>query len=74
MLAWADELVEIKTICHCGKKAGMVLRLDENGNPMSSGDQVKIGGNDIYVSVCRKHIKLQQAQNISDVSGTNLSS
>ena len=74
LLAWADELVEIKTICHCGKKAGMVLRLDENGKPMSSGDQVKIGGNDIYVSVCRKHFKQQQAENILDGSGTNLSS
>tara|TARA_B100000945_G_C20213190_1_gene517028 strand:+ start:34 stop:627 length:594 start_codon:yes stop_codon:yes gene_type:complete len=65
LLAWADELIEIKTICHCGKKASMVLRLDENGNPMSDGDQVKIGGNDIYVSVCRKHFKQQQAENIS---------
>ena len=74
LLAWADELVEIKTICHCGKKAGMVLRLDENGNPVSVGDQVKIGGNDIYVSVCRKHFKKQQAGNISDGSGTNLGS
>ena len=63
LLAWADELVEIKTICHCGKKAGMVLRLDESGKPVSIGDQVKIGGNDIYVSVCRKHFKKQQAEN-----------
>ena len=68
LLSWADELVEIKTICHCGKKAGMVLRLDENGNPVSVGDQVKIGGNDIYVSVCRKHFKKQQAENILDGS------
>ena len=67
LLAWADELKEIKTVCHCGKKAGMVLRLDENGKPVSIGDQVKIGGNDIYVSVCRKHFKMQQAGNISDV-------
>jgi thymidine kinase len=74
LLAWADELVEIKTICHCGKKAGMVLRLDGNGNPVSVGDQVKIGGNDIYVSVCRKHFKKQQAGYISDGSGTNLGS
>ena len=74
LLAWADELVEIKTICHCGKKAGMVLRLDENGKPVRIGDQVKIGGNDIYVSVCRKHFKQQQAENILDGSGTNLSS
>ena len=74
LLAWADELVEIKTICHCGKKAGMVLRLNENGEPVNIGDQVKIGGNDIYVSVCRKHFKQQQAENILDDSGPNLSS
>ena len=74
LLAWADELVEIKTICHCGKKAGMVLRLDENGEPVNIGDQVKIGGNDIYVSVCRKHFKQQQAENILDDRGPNLSS
>ena len=74
LLAWADELVEIKTICHCGKKAGMVLRLDENGKPVSVGDQVKIGGNDIYVSVCRKHFKKQLAENILDNRGPNLSS
>ena len=74
LLAWADELVEIKTICHCGKKAGMVLRLNENGEPVNIGDQVKIGGNDIYVSVCRKHFKQQQAENILDVSCPNLSS
>ena len=74
LLAWADVLVEIKTICHCGKKAGMVLRLDENGEPVNIGDQVKIGGNDIYVSVCRKHFKQQQAENILDDCGPNLSS
>ena len=73
LLAWADELVEIKTICHCGKKAGMVLRLNENGEPVNIGDQVKIGGNDIYVSVCRKHFKQQQAENILDDNGPNLS-
>ena len=74
LLAWADELVEIKTICHCGKKANMVLRLDVNGKPLSIGDQVKIGGNDIYISVCRKHFNKKQAGYISDVRGTNLSS
>ena len=74
LLAWADELVEIKTICHCGKKANMVLRLDENGKPARIGDQVKIGGNDIYVSVCRKHFKKQQDGNISDEGRINLSS
>lgn len=57
LLAWADELSEIKTICHCGRKATMVLRLDAAGNPVREGAQVEIGGNDRYVSVCRRHFK-----------------
>ncbi|WP_060436035.1 thymidine kinase, partial [Serratia marcescens] len=57
LLAWADKLVELKTICHCGRKANMVLRLDENGQAMHAGEQVVIGGNESYVSVCRKHYK-----------------
>jgi thymidine kinase len=57
LLTWADSLIEIKTICHCGKKANHVLRLDENGQVVSDGNQVQIGGNDSYVSVCRRHFK-----------------
>lgn len=57
LLAWADNLSEIKTICHCGRKATMVMRLDDKGNPVHDGDQVKIGGNERYTSVCRKHFK-----------------
>jgi thymidine kinase len=57
LLAWADTLVEIKTICHCGRKATMVLRLDRDGNVVRDGAQVKIGGNDLYMSVCRRHFK-----------------
>ncbi|CAI1951646.1 Thymidine kinase [Serratia quinivorans] len=57
LLAWADKLVELKTICHCGRKANMVLRLDESGQAMHAGEQVVIGGNESYVSVCRKHYK-----------------
>lgn len=57
LLAWADELCEIKTICHCGSKATMVVRLDEQGNPVRAGAQVQIGGNDSYVSMCRRHFK-----------------
>ncbi|MEI2264301.1 thymidine kinase [Erwinia sp. CGal63] len=57
LLAWADKLVELKTVCHCGRKAGMVLRVDENGEPYNEGEQVVIGGNERYVSVCRKHYK-----------------
>lgn len=57
LLAWADSLTEIKTICHCGRKASMVLRLDDDGRPVRDGDQVKIGGNERYLSVCRRHFK-----------------
>ncbi|MDW6093169.1 thymidine kinase [Vibrio rhizosphaerae] len=57
LLAWADKLVELKTICHCGKKANMVVRVDAQGQPIAEGAQVDIGGNDRYVSVCRKHYK-----------------
>ncbi len=57
LLAWSDKLVELKTICHCGRKASMVLRLDSQGAPFKEGEQVVIGGNERYVSVCRKHYK-----------------
>ncbi|CCB88400.1 thymidine kinase [Simkania negevensis] len=55
LLTWADELVEIKTICHCGSKATMNMRIDEEGSPVSKGNQVHIGGNESYLSVCMKH-------------------
>ncbi|GAA03650.1 MULTISPECIES: thymidine kinase [Photobacterium] len=57
LLSWADKLVELKTICHCGRKANMVIRQDETGRAIADGDQVEIGGNDRYVSVCRLHYK-----------------
>lgn len=57
LLAWADSLVEIKTICHCGRKATMVLRLDDTGRPLRDGEQIRIGGNERYLSVCRQHFK-----------------
>lgn len=57
LLAWADKLFELKTVCHCGRKANFVVRLDENGQAVTIGDQVEIGGNDRYESVCRKHFK-----------------
>ncbi|PHR60406.1 MAG: thymidine kinase [Robiginitomaculum sp.] len=57
LLAIADSLREIKTICWCGSKASMVLRLDAQGNAIKSGAQVVIGGDDVYSSVCRKHWK-----------------
>ena len=57
LLAWSDNLKELKAICHCGSKATMVIRLDENGNTVTQGSQVEIGGNDRYISMCRKHFK-----------------
>ena len=57
LLAWADNLKELKAICFCGSKATMVIRLDESGNAITQGSQVEIGGNDRYVSMCRKHFK-----------------
>lgn len=57
LLAWAEELIEIKTICHCGSKAIMNARIDENGRPVHHGNQIEIGGNDRYISLCRKHYK-----------------
>lgn len=57
LLAWADELVEIKTICHSGSKATMVVRVDEQGRAVKAGPQVEIGGNERYVSVSRAEFK-----------------
>jgi len=55
LLALADEMREVRTICHCGKKATMVIRRDAEGRPQAGGAQVQIGGNDTYVSLCRRH-------------------
>ena len=66
LLAWADNLVEIKTICHCGRKATMVLRIGEDGQVIKEGAQVKIGGNELYVSVCRRHFKTGMAERRTD--------
>ncbi|CAH0532965.1 Thymidine kinase [Vibrio stylophorae] len=55
LLAWADKMVELKTICHCGRKASRVIRLNGEGKAIADGEQVVIGGNESYVSVCRKH-------------------
>ena len=57
LLAWADELEELKTICDCGRKAHFVIRMNEKGDAVKDGDQIQIGGNDTYLSVCRKHYK-----------------
>lgn len=55
LLALADEMREIRTICHCGKKATMVVRQDAEGHVLREGAQVQIGGNETYVSLCRRH-------------------
>lgn len=55
LLAIADELREVRTICHCGRKATMVARLDGQGKVLREGAQIDIGGNDKYVSFCRRH-------------------
>ena len=57
LLAWADELAEIKTICHTGRKATMVVRVDDDGYAIKEGAQVEIGGNERYVSVSRAEFK-----------------
>ena len=57
LLAWADNLVEIKTICHSGRKATMVVRVDDQGRAVTDGPQVEIGGNERYVSVSRGEFK-----------------
>ena len=57
LLAWADSLEEIKTICHTGRKATMVVRVDEQGRAITEGPQVEIGGNERYVSVSRAEFK-----------------
>lgn len=55
LLALSDEMREVRTICHCGKKATMVVRRDGDGNTLKDGAQVQIGGNETYVSLCRVH-------------------
>ncbi|MBU2360629.1 thymidine kinase [Loktanella sp. M215] len=55
LLALADEMREVRTICHCGRKATMVVRRDAQGRVVQAGDQVQVGGNDRYVSLCRRH-------------------
>ena len=57
LLAWADELTEIKTICHSGSKATMTVRVDDAGRAVQAGPQVEIGGNERYVSVSRAEFK-----------------
>lgn len=57
LLALADEMREVRTICHCGRKATMVIRVGADGTALTEGAQVEVGGNDRYVSLCRKHFR-----------------
>ena len=63
LLAWADNLKEIKTVCWCGRKATMVVRLDKEGNIVSQGEQLEIGGNEKYVPLCRAHFNKKKLGN-----------
>ncbi len=62
LLAWADELVELKTICHCGRKATMNARVGPDGEFVTEGQQIEIAGNERYISLCREHFHKAQAQ------------
>lgn len=62
LLAWADEMREVRTICHCGKKATMVIRRGPDGRALREGEQVQIGGNESYVSLCRRHWRAELAE------------
>ena len=59
LLALADEMREVRTICHCGKKATMVVRKDADGNVLADGAQIVVGGNERYVSLCRRHWRME---------------
>ena len=63
LLAWADNLKEIKTVCWCGRKATMVVRLDSKGNILSEGQQLEIGGNEKYFPLCRAHFNKKDLGN-----------
>ena len=66
LLAWADEMREVRTICFCGKKATMVVRKGPDGQAVRDGAQVQIGGNETYVSLCRRHWR----DAVNDYAGT----
>ena len=61
LLGLADDLIELKTICHCGRKATMNLRVDREGRAVKEGAQVEIGGNERYIAMCRRHFRAAQA-------------
>jgi len=68
LLAVADSLREIKTLCWCGRKASMTLRVSESGSAVTEGAQVEVGGNERYVSLCRKHWREKNFKPMRDMS------
>ena len=64
LLAWADNLIEMKTICYCGRKAMMNLRIDDAGCAIKRGEQVQIGGNESYIATCRKHFHVDHGASV----------
>ena len=60
LLAWSDNIKEIKTVCHCGGKATMVVRINSKGGIVSEGTQIEVGGNESYVPLCRKHFNSKE--------------
>ena len=64
LLAWADVLIEMKTICHCGSKAMMNLRVDSQGRAIKEGAQIQIGGNESYIATCRRHFSLEHGEKV----------
>jgi thymidine kinase len=60
LLAWSDNIKEIKTVCHCGGKATMVVRINSNGAIVSEGSQIEVGGNESYIPLCRKHFNSKE--------------
>lgn len=67
LMAWSDQIIELKTICHCGRKAIMNMRVDEAGVAVREGAQIQIGGNESYVATCRKHYKLGEGRAITSM-------
>ncbi len=65
LLALADEMREVRTICHCGRKATMVVRQGPDGRALKDGAQVQIGGNETYVSLCRRHWRAAMGEDVS---------
>lgn len=65
LMRYADNLEEIKTICHCGKKATMNARVTPQGEVVREGAQIAIGGNDMYIALCRKHYALGETESLS---------